>query len=139
MLMGKHRHSVDAKNRLIIPAKLKDQLGDDITIIKDSDKCLVIYSEAEWQKYVANFENLPRTEAKAVARFLYANAEQYHLDSQGRVLLSQEMINYAGIQKSILTVGCGKYCEIWAEEVWNEKNLDAAPENYTEILRSLGL
>ena len=53
MLMGTYEHSIDTKNRLIIPAKLKEQLGANITIIKDTDKCLCLYSEEEWQKYKA--------------------------------------------------------------------------------------
>ena len=70
MLMGTYEHSIDTKNRLIIPAKLKEQLGANITIIKDTDKCLCLYSEEEWLKYTATFETLTKSEAKVAARYL---------------------------------------------------------------------
>lgn len=139
MLMGKYPHSIDAKNRLIIPSKLKEELGCDITIIKDADKCLCIYSAEEWEKYMAKLEALPKSQTSAVNRFLCSNAVSVHLDAQGRVLLPQTMIRHAEIKKNIFTVGCGKYAEIWAEEVWNERNLDEEPENYAEMLALLGL
>ena len=139
MLMGNYSHSIDAKNRLIIPAKLKEQLGANITIIKDSDKCLCVYSEEEWKNYTAKFNELTKSEAKAVARYIYSNAIEVQPDSQGRVLLPQNMVDYAGIVKNVVTVGCGKYVEIWAEERWNEMNMAEEPENFAETLALLGL
>ena len=139
MLMGTYEHSIDTKNRLIIPAKLKEQLGANITIIKDTDKCLCLYSEEEWQKYTATFETLTKSEAKVAARYICANAHQVQPDSQGRILIPQKMIDFAGITKNVVTVGCGKYVEIWAEERWNELNLEEEPENFAEILAKLGL
>ncbi|MBR6808547.1 MAG: division/cell wall cluster transcriptional repressor MraZ [Clostridia bacterium] len=139
MLTGKHQHSIDAKNRLIIPAKLKEQLGGNITIIKDSEKCLCVYSEEEWKNYTAKFNELTKSEAKAVARYIYSNAIEVQPDSQGRVLLPQAMIDFAGITKNVITVGCGKYAEIWAEERWIEQKMGEEPENYAETLARLGL
>ena len=74
-----------------------------------------------------------------MTRFLYSNAIEVQPDSQGRVLLPQDMVEYAGIIKNVITVGCGKYVEIWAEERWNEKGLGDAPENFAETLALLGL
>ena len=139
MLMGKYPHSIDSKNRLIIPAKLKEQLGATITIIKDADKCLCVYSEEEWASYTQKLSELPKSKAKEVTRFLYSNAIEVQPDGQGRVLLPQGMIDYAGITKNVVTVGCGKYVEIWSEERWNEMNLSEEPENFAETLELLGL
>ncbi len=139
MLTGTYTHSIDTKNRLIIPAKLKEQLGDNITVIKDTDKCLCVYSEEEWRKYTATFETLTKSESKVAARYIYSNAQQLQPDSQGRILLPQKMIEFAGITKNVVTVGCGKYVEIWAEERWNEMGLEEEPDNFAEILAKLGL
>ena len=139
MLMGNYSHSIDSKNRLIIPAKLKEQLGQNITVIKDSDKCLCVYSEEEWLNYTSAFNNLTKSESKAVARYLYSNAVELQPDAQGRVLLPQNMIDFAGIVKNVVTVGCGKYVEIWAEERWNEMNMGDEPEDFAETLARLGL
>lgn len=139
MLTGKYTHSLDAKNRLIIPSKLKDQLGDTITVLRGSDKCLTLYSQEEWAKYVEKISELPKTELRAVTRYLYGHSQEVQPDSQGRVMLQPDMLTFAGITKNVITVGCGKYAEIWAEEVWNEQNLDEEPENFTETLLRLGL
>ncbi|MBE6542712.1 MAG: division/cell wall cluster transcriptional repressor MraZ, partial [Ruminococcaceae bacterium] len=71
--------------------------------------------------------------------YLYSNSMEVQPDSQGRVMLTQDMLNFAGITKNVITVGCGKYAEIWSEEIWNEQQLDEEPENLTEMLLELGL
>ena len=139
MLMGKYPHSIDAKNRLIIPSKLKEQLGSKITIIKDADKSLCAYSEEEWASYVEKLNSRPKSEARQIARFLYSNAIEVQPDSQGRVLIPQNMLDYAGITKNVVTVGCGRYAEIWAEDRWNELNMEEEPENFAELLSQMGL
>ena len=139
MLTGKYSHSIDAKNRLIIPSKIKEQLGDTITILRGSDKCLTLYSAEEWESYAQKISELPKTQVRALTRYLYSNSIEVQPDSQGRVMLPAEMVKYAEITKNIITVGCGKYAEIWSEEVWNEQNLDEAPEDFTSMLLELGL
>jgi MraZ protein len=139
MLTGKYSHSIDAKNRLIIPSKIKEQLGDTITILRGSDKCLTLYSAEEWENYARKISELPKTQVRALTRYLYSNSIEVQPDSQGRVMLPAEMVKYAEITKNIITVGCGKYAEIWSEEVWNEQNLDEAPEDFTSMLLELGL
>ncbi len=139
MLTGKYTHSLDAKNRLIIPSKLKEQLGDKITILRGSDKCLTLYSAEEWEKYAKKISELPKTKVRELTRYLYSNSLEVQPDSQGRVMIPPEMLKYAEIEKNIITVGCGTYAEIWSEEVWTRMQLDEAPENYTEMLVELGL
>ena len=139
MLTGKYSHSIDAKNRLIIPSKIKEQLGDTITILRGSDKCLTLYSAEEWENYAKKISELPTTQVRSLTRYLYSNSIEVQPDSQGRVMLPAEMVKFAGITKNIITVGCGKYAEIWSEEVWNEKNLDEEPEDFTNMLLELGL
>ena len=139
MLTGKYNHSIDAKNRLIIPSKLKEQLGDTITVLRGSDKCLTLYSAEEWELYAHKISELPKTQVRALTRYLYSNSIEVQPDSQGRVMLPPEMVKYAEITKNVITVGCGKYAEIWSEEVWNAQNLDEEPEDFTAMLLELGL
>lgn len=139
MLTGKYNHSLDSKNRIIIPSKLKEQLGARITIMRGSDKCLTMYSEEEWESYAKKISELPKTQVREITRYLYSNSIEVQPDAQGRVMLSPEMLQFAGITRNVITVGCGKYAEIWSEEVWNEQNLDKEPENFTEMLLELGL
>lgn len=139
MLTGKFFHSLDTKNRIIIPAKLKEQLGDKITILRSSDRCLTMYSEAEWENYARMISELPKTKSRAITRYLYSNSVEVQPDSQGRVMIPAEMLEWAGITRNIVTLGCGKYAEIWAEDIWRAEEIDAEPENYTEMLQELGL
>ena len=139
MLTGKYYHSLDAKNRIIIPSKLKEQLGETVTILRGSDKCLTVYSAEEWESYARKISEMPKTEVRAITRYIYSNSMEVQPDSQGRVMLTPEMLKFAGITKNVITVGCGKYAEIWAEEVWEEENIDTEPENFTEKLIDLGL
>ena len=139
MLTGKYNHSLDAKNRIIIPSKLKDQLGETVTILRGSDRCLTLYSAEEWEQYAQKISEMPKTEVRALTRYIYSNSIEVTPDSQGRVMIPQEMLAFAGITKNVVTVGCGKYAELWAEEVWNEQDIDKEPENFTEMLIDLGL
>ncbi len=139
MLTGKFCHSIDAKNRIIIPSKIKEQLGEKITVLRGSDKCLTLYSEEEWANYAQQISDQPKTKLRALTRYIYSHSMEVVPDSQGRVMLSSDMMAFAGITKNIITVGCGKYAEIWAEEVWNENNLDEAPIGLNELLEELGL
>ena len=139
MLTGKYNHSLDTKNRIIIPAKLKEQLGVKITIMRGSDRCLTMYSAEEWESYAQKISELPKTQVREITRYLYSNSIEVQPDAQGRVMLSPDMLAFAGITRNVITVGCGKYAEIWSEEVWNEKNLDKEPDNFTEMLLELGL
>ena len=139
MLTGKYHHSLDSKNRVVIPSKLKEQLGETVTILRSSDKCLTVYSAEEWQNYADKISQLPKTQLRNITRYLYANSLEVQPDAQGRIMLQPDMLKYAGIEHNVVTVGCGKYAEIWAEEVWNEQNLDDEPEDYTDTLVELGL
>ena len=98
MLMGKFTHNLDAKNRLFIPAKHRDQLGETFVITRNIDKCLSVFSMEEWEKYTDKLEQLPSTQAREIARFIYSNAADVQPDSQGRVLIPAELLAYAGIE-----------------------------------------
>lgn len=139
MLMGKYTHAIDAKNRMIIPSRLKDQLGPVVTMLKGSDHCLTLYSAEEWAKYAEKISALPKTQSRNLTRYLYSNAIEIQPDSQGRVSIPEDMLAFAGITKNIVTVGCGNYAEIWSAERWEENNLDAEPADLNDILESLGL
>lgn len=60
MLLGEFNHSIDEKGRLIIPAKLRDDLGDSFVICNGLEGCLFVYSQEEWNKFVSELETLPR-------------------------------------------------------------------------------
>ena len=130
MLASVFRHTVDTKKRLFIPAKYREELGDKFFITRAlRDKCLLVYSEEEWNKYVAPLEELPRKEKERIVRYLYKLGIWAEPDTQGRVVLSAELLAHAEIGKGAVISGCGKYAEIWAEEIY-----DACDENIEDML-----
>ncbi len=125
MLFGTFSHTVDAKNRVFVPAKFREDLGDDFIIFRaPNEKKLLMMSMSEWDEYVAPFKELERDTAEKVFRFLVRDAVQTSPDSQGRVILSQGLLAYAGIEKAVAIVGCGTYAEIWPEAVFNAEDED---------------
>ena len=138
MFMGKFAHTLDAKKRLFIPAKHREQLGESFVITRNVDKCLSVFSMEEWEKYTDKLEQLPSTQAREIARFIYSNAAEVQPDGQGRVLIPAELLDYAGITKNAVIIGCGRRSEIWSEEIWNERNSCEATDSLTEMMINLG-
>ncbi len=135
--MGQFTHSLDAKKRLFMPAKHREQLGETFIITRSTDPCLKVYSMDQWNKYTEKLEALPSVDGRDIIRFVYSNAIEVQPDAQGRVLISAELLAYAGITKSAVIAGCGYYAEIWSEEVWNERhnaeNVDAIQKKMIDL------
>ena len=139
LLMGEFHHQIDEKNRIRIPSKLKEALGDSPVILKGTDGCLFVYSqEAMNGMFEAKFANNDFTqEDKTKALRLLTSSSIYaEEDKQGRILLPPHLIKHAGIQKNIVTIGAFDRVEIWSEERWNTyANLDA--NEYDECLKKI--
>ena len=118
MFLGEYSHALDAKNRIFIPAKYRDELGETFVITKSVDKCLTVYTMTEWEKVKEKLDSMPSAKSRQIKRFIFANADELRCDSQGRVLISAPLRLYAGIDKNAVIIGVGSYLEIWAEEEW---------------------
>ena len=116
-LYGSYNHTIDAKGRLFIPAKLREDLGDTFYVAMGADGCLSVYSEASWSKFTEQFESLPYAKAKAL-RPLFANAAKCEPDAQGRILIPAKLRAYAGLKKDVTVIGVAKRAEIWSSERW---------------------
>ena len=137
MLTGEYRHSVDAKNRLFIPAKHREELGPSFIIVRDvRGPRLKIFSMAEWEAYIAPIKQQERKIAEQALRFLHRDAVFVEPDSQGRVVLSPSLLAYAGITKEAVVVGCSAYAEIWSAEAYD---LETASEDAEAIRAQLEL
>lgn len=123
ILVGTYHHQLDEKSRFRIPAKFKDKLGDTPFITTGTNNCLFVYSSQEAEKtFFKKFEdNDFMDEAQSrVIRMLTANAMWAEEDKQGRILLTNELINHAQIKKNIVTIGVYNRVEIWSEENWEK-------------------
>ncbi|MBR4944598.1 MAG: division/cell wall cluster transcriptional repressor MraZ [Peptococcaceae bacterium] len=115
MFFGEYEHSIDAKGRLIIPAKLRDALGANFMITKGLDGCLSVYPMDQWAEFEAKLQALPMNQpsARAFARFFFSGATEGELDKQGRVMLPPNMREYASLTKDVVITGAGNRLEIW--------------------------
>ena len=101
MLMGEYNHTIDAKGRLIVPAKFREVLGDEFVVTKGLDNCLFVYPNDEWQKFEEKLQTLPLTNknARQFTRFFLAGAASVEVDKQGRILLPSVLREFAGLEK----------------------------------------
>ncbi len=122
MFMGKYYNSIDAKNRMIVPSKHRDQLGGRCILTKGMDNCLYIYPLTEWEKVVEKVSALPQTDknVRKYIRDVFANAEECELDKQGRILIPAELKKRVFIDKELVTMGAMSRIEIWSKEVWDD-------------------
>ncbi len=122
MFMGEYHHNIDNKNRLIIPAKFRDELGDEFIITRGIENCVYAYSKESWQKIVSQLEMLPFTkkDARNFVRFFLSGATMAEFDKQGRINITSPLITYANILKECVIIGVGNRLEIWSNEKWNE-------------------
>jgi len=120
MFMGTYQNSIDTKNRLIVPSKHRDQLGGKCVLTKGLDTCLYIYSLGEWDKLTERIAELPESDqvVRDYIRNLYSNAVECEFDKQGRIVIPQQLIEYAKISKETVTLGAMKKIEIWSREIW---------------------
>lgn len=140
MFGGEFKHSLDPKKRIFIPAKMREDLGATFVVVQDiREKCLKLYSLAGWEEYLAPIREKNRNLRERVLRYLNSTMEKVSPDSQGRITLTKELVDYANIEGAAVVVGCGDYAEIWAEATYEEmkQNLDVA-EMLAE-LEELGL
>ncbi len=136
--MGEYQHSLDAKRRLIIPAKFRDQLGTDVVLTRGLDGCLFGYPHAEWQKLSSKLQALPLTKrnARAFVRFLYSAASACTFDKQGRINIPSSLCSYAHLVKKCMVIGVANRFEIWNVDCWNKYNHDTAAD-FDEIAEEL--
>lgn len=122
MLMGKYQNSIDAKGRMIVPAKYREELGYRCVLTRGIDKCLYIYPMPQWEKFMEKLSKLPTTDpnARAFVRHFYANAVECDIDKQGRMGIPQELREYAGLEKELVTVGILDKIEIWSKSQWSD-------------------
>ena len=140
MFTGEHYHTLDSKNRIAMPAKLREELGESFMIARSiRGNCIKVYSMEEWENFLTPIKQLPRKTAEDTFRFLHRNAAQVTPDSQGRILLPQGLVDHAQIVKGAVVVGCGDYAEIWSEELYAATVEAEDQEAIREALEACGL
>lgn len=122
MLVGEFQHNIDAKGRVIMPAKFRDELGEKFVVTKGLDKCLFVFSPDEWEKLDQKLSEQPLSKGRDIQRFFYGGMAECELDKQGRLLIPQTLRDYSGLEKDVVFVGLAKRAEIWSKSKWDEQN-----------------
>jgi MraZ protein len=132
--MGEYEHSVDAKGRLILPAKFREELGDTFIATRGLENCLFIYPQKEWAIQDQKLEKLSLfdPQARAVKRYMYGGAAELEVDKQGRVLIPLSLRQYAKLDKDVIVAGVSNRVEIWSKENWLSYN--AETEKHIEAM-----
>ena len=138
MLMGEYRHNIDDKKRLVIPSKFRSELGDEFILTRGLDKCLFVYSKAEWNKIVDKLKSLPFThkDARNFTRFFLSGATVCEIDQSGRISITSPLIEYADITKECVIIGANDRLEIWSKESWDTFMADNI-DNFSDIAENL--
>ncbi len=136
--MGEYQHSVDAKGRLIIPSKFREDLGNTFVITRGLDNCLFGYPMDEWRKLEEKLKELPMTkkDARAFVRFFFSGATEVEIDKQGRINIPTSLATYAKLEKECVVLGVSSKIEIWAKEAW-ETYVGDAEDSFDEIAENL--
>ena len=141
MFMSRYNHTVDAKGRLIVPSKFRDQLGDEFVVTKGMDGCLFVYANEDWKAFEEKLATLPMTnkEARMFTRFFLAGAATLEVDKQGRILLPANLREFAALEKDVVLVGVGTRIEIWSKENWENMDADQDMESVAASMETFGL
>ena len=137
-VIGQYQHNIDAKGRLFIPAKYREELGETFYVTIGLDGCLSVYSDAKWAELTAKFDALPLSKARSM-RALFANAAKCEPDGPGRNLIPPQQRQYAAQEREVVINGASKCVELWNPERWapiETAGLD--PENLAAAMEELG-
>lgn len=141
MLIGEYYQNMDAKGRVNIPAKFRDDLGDVFVISRGPDGCLYVYSTTEWEMFQTELMRRRGTEARKLQRFFFSGAMECELDTQGRVVVPPAFREYASLTKEVVVVGLSNRAEIWDKQAWNDYMSDESfePDEIVKAMDDLGM
>ena len=141
MLMGEYHHNIDEKNRLVIPNKYREELGNEFIITRGIEKCLYVYAMPEWEKLVNKLNTLPFTkkDARAFSRSFFSGATVCEFDKSGRINIASPLVSYADLSKECVIIGVNDRLEIWSLDRFNtfmdenEEKLEDIAEHLFEV------
>jgi len=136
MFIGEYRHNTDSKGRIIVPARFRDELGTRLFLTKGLDGCIFVYTPSQWDTIIQQLNQLPTTkkESRMYIHMVTSKAAECEVDSAGRILMPQNLMDDAGIIKECVILGVSNHVEIWAQKRWEEYEAlaSAAYENVAE-------
>lgn len=139
MLIGEYQHNIDAKGRIIVPVKFREDLGACFYVTKGLDGCLFVLPQNEWRELECKIHSLPISKSRTLQRFFFSGAAEVETDKQGRILIPQHLREYAGLEKDVTFIGTSSRVEIWESNRWKEFNESLTEESIAEAMDMLEL
>lgn len=141
LFMGRYKHTIDPKGRLSIPSKYRDLLGDEFVVSAGMDGCLFVYADDAWKSFEAKLAALPLSDenARQFARFFLSGAQYVTLDKQGRILMPQDLRDFAGLEKDVVLAGMGSRIEIWSIGKWEANSAQVDINAISKGMKDLGI
>lgn len=138
MLIGEYQSKLGEKNRVALPSKLRNDLGQQIIVTRGYENCLVIVRPDQFEDLLKhiNDREFTQSEVRDTSRFLIGGAVEIDLDAQGRMVLPKSLIDYANLQNDLTFIGLVRWVEIWSTDSWSER-LDFLKENSSDIAQKL--
>ncbi|MCL2661885.1 MAG: division/cell wall cluster transcriptional repressor MraZ [Oscillospiraceae bacterium] len=136
-MTGNFEHKIDAKGRLFIPSSLRDELGKEFHVTISFENCLNAFSGDGWVHFEENVKAMKLSERHKMRPF-FSNASKCVLDSQGRILIPQNLRDRIGLKKDVTIVGAGAFVQIWDSEVFKRIDaLETTPDNLAKVMDEL--
>ncbi len=139
MLIGEYQHNIDSKNRVAVPSKFRADLGSRFYITKGLDGCLFVLAAAEWERLEEKVSSLPISKARGLQRFFFSGAAEVQPDKQGRILVPQQLKEYASLDKDVTFIGASSRVEIWNTDKWRAINSELTQDSIEEAMDMLDL
>ncbi|MGE6631286.1 division/cell wall cluster transcriptional repressor MraZ [Bacillus sp. NPDC077027] len=138
MFMGEYQHTIDTKGRMIVPAKFRDDLGEQFVLTRGLDHCLFGYPMSEWKLIEEKLKALPLTkkDARAFTRFFFSGAVECELDKQGRINIASNLLQYAKLEKECVVIGVSNRIELWSKSIW-EQYTEEQEDSFAEIAENM--
>ena len=138
-MTGEYMHTLDAKGRLAVPSRLRDELGGVFYVTLSMDRCLSAYSAESWQRFSDKVDAMPFVKQRRM-RPLFAFAARCEADAQGRILIPAKLREYAGLEKEVVVIGSFDRAEIWNARRWAEEEAAAFDSGALErAMEEMGL
>lgn len=138
MLLGEYQHTLDEKNRIFLPAKLKDGLGESFIVTRGLEACLFLFPLPEWGLFIQKIQSLSitREKARTFSRLFFSGAQEVQPDKQGRLVIPPLLLEYSGIRKDAVLLGVNNRAELWAKETW-KSYFDDKMKDFTQTAEDL--
>ena len=143
MFLGEFEHIMDDKGRVAIPARYRESLGVRFVLTKGFDQCLQAFPLPMWDALATKIDRLPigSPQVRHARRFIFAAAAEVEFDRQGRILIPQNLRDYAGLVQEVVVTGMNSYFELWSAQRWRslQEELNGSGTSIAEQMADLGI